>query len=95
MFWHVTLPLLNSTIVFSALIGTIRYLQVFGEVLNMSSQGMGGPLNSTKTLVLFIYNEAFQSYHMGYASAATVVLFLIILTLTVVQSKLITRRFEY
>jgi multiple sugar transport system permease protein len=94
-FWHITLPLLNPTIVFSALTGTIRYLQVFTEVMNMSSQGMGGPLNSTKSLVLFIYDEAFKSFDLSYASAATVVLFIIILVLTVVQSKVITRKFEY
>lgn len=94
-FWHITLPLLNPTIVFSALTGTIRYLQVFTEVLNMSSQGAGGPLNSTKSLVLFIYEEAFKSFNLSYASATTVVLFVIILVLTIVQSKVITRKFEY
>lgn len=94
-FWHITLPLLNPTIVFSALTGTIRYLQVFTEVMNMTSQGAGGPLNSTKSLVLFIYDEAFKSFNLPYASAATVVLFVIILVLTVVQSKVITRKFEY
>lgn len=94
-FWHITFPLLNPTIVFSALTGTIRYLQVFTEVMNMSSQGTGGPLNSTKSLVLFIYEEAFKSFDLSYASAATVVLFIIILVLTVVQSKVITRKFEY
>ncbi|MDB4894936.1 MAG: family carbohydrate transporter rane protein 1 [Firmicutes bacterium] len=95
VFRHITLPLLNPTIVFSAIIGTIRYLQVFTEVLSMSNQGQGGPLNSTKTLVLFIYQEAFKSSKYGYAAAATVVLFLIILVLTVVQNKLITRKYEY
>lgn len=94
-FWKITFPLLNPTIVFTALTGTIRYLQVFTEVLNMSSQGAGGPLNSTKTLVLFIYEEAFKSFNLSYASATTVVLFVIILVLTVVQSKVITRKFEY
>jgi multiple sugar transport system permease protein len=94
-FRHITLPLLNPAIVFSAIIGTIRYLQVFTEVLSMSSQGTGGPLNSTKTLVLFIYQEAFKSSKYGYAAAATVVLFVIILLLTVVQNKVITRKYEY
>ncbi len=94
-FWHITFPLLNPTIVFSALTGTIRYLQVFTEVLNMTSQGQGGPLNSTKSLVLFIYQEAFKSLNLSYASAATTVLFVVILVLTIVQSKVITRKFEY
>ncbi len=94
-FWKITFPLLNPTIVFSALTGTIRYLQVFTEVLNMTNQGQGGPLNSTKSLVLFIYQEAFKSLNLSYASAATAVLFVIILVLTVVQSKVITKKFEY
>jgi multiple sugar transport system permease protein len=95
IFYKITLPLLNPTIVFSAIMGTIRYVQVFTEVLNMSSQGMGGPLNSTKSLVLFIYLEAFKSFKFGYAAAATVILFLIILAVTVIQNKLITRKYEY
>lgn len=95
LFRHITLPLLNPTIVFSAVIGTIRYLQVFTEVYSMSNQASGGPLNSTKSLVFFIYQEAFRSFKFGMASAATVILFLIIMGLTVLQSKVITRKFEY
>ncbi len=95
LFRHITLPLLNSTIVFLTVIGTINGIQVFTQVLNMSTQGRGGPLDSTKSLVLFIYNQAFQSFKMGYASAATVVLFAIILIITVVQLKITTRRVEY
>lgn len=94
-FRYITLPLINPTIVFSAIVGTIRYLQVFSEVYSMSSQGAGGPLGTTKTLVLFIYEEAFKSFKMGYASAATVVLFVIIMLLTLLQSRVITRRVDY
>jgi multiple sugar transport system permease protein len=94
-FRYITLPLINPTIVFSAIVGTIRYLQVFSEVYSMSSQAAGGPLGTTKTLVLFIYEEAFKSFKMGYASAATVVLFVIIMILTLLQSRVITRRVEY
>lgn len=95
LFRHITLPLLNPTIVFSAIIGSIRYLQLFTEVLNMSDQGRGGPLNSTKSLVLFIYQEAFQRFHMGYASAATVVLFALILAMTVLQMRVIRKEVSY
>lgn len=95
LFRHITLPLLNPTIVFLAVIGGIRYLQIFTEVVNMSSQGQGGPLNSTKSLVLFIYQEAFKSFKMGYASATTVVLFVIIMVLTMLQMKFLQRRIEY
>ncbi|MEA5030917.1 MAG: sugar ABC transporter permease, partial [Sphaerochaeta sp.] len=82
---YVTLPLLKPTIVFLVVTGTIRYLRIFTQVLNMSYQGEGGPLNSTKPLVLYIYDTAFRSFDMGYASAMTVVLFLIILTITLIQ----------
>ncbi|MGE5263087.1 MAG: carbohydrate ABC transporter permease [Acidobacteriota bacterium] len=95
LFRHITLPLLNPTIVFLTVIGTINGIQVFTQVLNMSFQGMGGPLDSTKSLVLFIYNQAFQSFKMGYASAGTVVLFAIILLITLVQLRVTTRRVEY
>ncbi len=95
LFRHITLPLLNPTIVFLFVIGTINGIQVFTQVLNMSYQGMGGPLDSTKSLVLFIYNQAFQSFKMGYASAATVVLFALILVITIVQLKVTTRRVDY
>lgn len=97
--WHkfksITLPLLNPTIVFSAVIGGITFLQSFTQVLNMSYQGAGGPLNSTLTMVLYIYQLAFQQFKMGYASAATVILFLIILAFTLLQMKVLTKKFEY
>ncbi|TAH48578.1 MAG: sugar ABC transporter permease [Chloroflexota bacterium] len=95
LFRHITLPLLNPTIVFLTVIGTITGIQVFTQVLNMSYQGMGGPLNSTKSLVLFIYQQAFQSFKMGYAAAGTVVLFAIILLITLIQLRVTSRRVEY
>ena len=95
LFRHITLPLLNPTIVFLTVIGTINGIQVFTQVLNMSFQGMGGPLDSTKSLVLFIYQQGFRSFKMGYASAGTVVLFAIILLITLIQLKITTRRVEY
>lgn len=91
-FWHITIPLLNPTIVFSAVIGSINFLQTFTQVQNMT---LGGPLNSTKTLVLYIYELAFQQFKMGYASAATVILFLIILLITLFQMKVLTKKFDY
>lgn len=95
-FWHVTFPLLNPTIVFSAVVGSINFIQVsFTQVINMSSDGGGGPLNSTITVVVYIYRLAFQQYDLGLASAATVLLFLFILALTLFQMKVLTRKFDY
>ncbi|NUU60088.1 ABC transporter permease [Bacillus sp. FJAT-27264] len=91
-FVHITLPLLNPVIVFSAVIGVISYLQSFGQVLSMTN---GGPLNSTTTMVLYIYNLAFQQFKMGRAAAATVVLFAIILVLTLLQLKVLNKKVEY
>jgi multiple sugar transport system permease protein len=95
-FRHITLPLLNPTLVFLAVTSAISSLQVFTQVQNMSAQGTGGPLNSTISLVLYVYQKAFGgAYQMGYASAITVVLFLVILFITLVQLRLLTRRYEY
>jgi multiple sugar transport system permease protein len=96
LFRNITLPLLNPTIVFLAVTSAISSLQVFTQVQNMSAQGTGGPLNSTISLVLYVYQKAFGgAYQMGYSAAMTVVLFALILCVTLVQLKLLTRRYEY
>lgn len=93
-FWGITLPLLNPTIVFSVVTGTIAYLQLFTQVVNLNFTDQGGPLGSTTTVALYIYQMAFGRFQMGYASAITVVLFVIILLITVVQLKFLTRRYD-
>ena len=95
MFWRVTLPLLNSVFVYLAVLGTIGFLRMFDLVQNMSDQGRGGPLKSTTTVVLEVYNEGFSSYNMGYAAALTVILFFVILLITVIQLRLLSRRVDY
>jgi multiple sugar transport system permease protein len=96
MFRNITLPLLNPTIVFLAVTSAISSLQVFSQVQNMSAQGTGGPLNSTLSLVLYVYQKAFGgAYQMGYAAAMTVVLFALILIVTLVQLRLLSRGYEY
>lgn len=92
-FRDIVIPQLNPTIVFLVVTGVISNLQVFTQVRSMSSQGTGGPLNSTISIVLYVYQKAFASLpsKMGYASAMTVVLFLIILAITIVQLKVLQR----
>jgi len=87
--FKITIPLLRPTIIFLVVMGTIKYLRIFTQVYTMTYQGEGGPLNSTKPLVLYIYNTAFRSFDMGYASAMTVVLFIIILFITLVQLRVL------
>jgi multiple sugar transport system permease protein len=92
-FWGITLPLLNPTIVFLVVTGVISNLQVFTQVRAMSSGGNGGPLNSTVSVVLYVYQKAFQSLpsEMGYAAAMMVVLFVMILLITILQLKVLSR----
>lgn len=91
-FWHVTLPLLSPTTFFVLVISIIGSFQVFELVLVMTK---AGPANATNTLVYYIYQNGFQFYQMGYASAAAMVLFLIVLAFTLVQYKLQRRWVHY
>ena len=90
-FRNITIPLLNTTIVYLAVLQTISFLRMFDYVINMTTQGDGGPLSSTTTVTLRIYREAFSSFDMGYASALTVALFAIILVITILQLRLFSR----
>lgn len=94
-FRHITLPLLNRTLVLVVVLCLISSLQNFTYVRLMSKDGFGGPLNSTLTMSLLIYKEAFFSLQMGRASAIAVIFFLIILVVTLVQRRLITREVDY
>jgi len=92
LFWRITLPLLNPVIVYLAVLQTIGFLRMFDLVQNMTG---GGPLNSTTTVVLEVYNEGFGSYEMGYAAALTVILFGLIMLITVFQLRVLSRRVDY
>ena len=90
--FEITIPLLRPTIIFLVVVSSIGFLRIFDQVYNMTFQGDGGPLNSTKPMVLYIYNTAFDSFDMGYATAQTVVLFLVLLLITLLQLKLLRSR---
>ena len=89
---EITIPLLRPTIVFLVVISSIGFLRIFDTVFNMTDNGAGGPLNATKPLVLYIYESAFRSFQMGYATAQTVVFFLILLAISLVQLRLMRTR---
>ena len=78
----ITVPLLKPTTYFLMLTMMIQAMQVFDIVSVMTG---GGPYNSTNVMNLYIYQQAFQRNRAGYASALSVVLFLILLSLTVVK----------
>lgn len=87
--WEITIPLLRPTIVFIVVFSSIGFLRIFDHVFNMTTNNPGGPLNSTKPLVLMIYETAFRSFDMGYAAAQTVVLFLILLVVSLIQLRIL------
>lgn len=91
-FRNVTLPLMSPIIFFNLVIGIIGSFQVFVNAYLMTR---GGPQNSTLFLVLYIYRTAFQSQKMGYASALSWLLFLILMAFSFVVFKLLGSRVYY
>jgi multiple sugar transport system permease protein len=87
----ITLPLLRPTIVFLVVVSSIAFLRIFDYVYGLTS-GQGGPLDATKPLVLKIYETAFGHFQMGYAAAQTVVLFVMLLAISLVQLRLLGSR---
>lgn len=86
---YITLPLMKPIILLALVISTIDSSKVFEQVYIMTS---GGPGYSTMTLVQQIYNAAFRSYEMGYASAIAVVLFALIGIGVFIQFKVLGER---
>ena len=84
-FFHITIPLLSSTIFFVIVITSISSFQAFDMIYMMTQ---GGPENSTMVLVYSIYKYAFQNFEVGKASAVAYILFFIIFFLVLVQWKL-------
>ena len=70
-------------------ISSIGFLRIFDQVYNMTQEGEGGPLNATRPLVLHIYKAAFDDFEMGMAAAQTVVLFVILSVITLIQLRVL------
>jgi multiple sugar transport system permease protein len=81
-FWHITLPLLTPTTFFIVIISIIGSFQVFEQAYIMTQ---GGPARATVTTVYYIYENGFQWYRMGYASAVAWMLFALIMFVTLIQ----------
>jgi multiple sugar transport system permease protein len=88
LFRHITLPLLTPTIFFAMVIALINAFQVFTQPYILTR---GGPGDASRTVVMFIYEQGFRYFEMGYASAVAVLLFLIIAALTLVQFRISQR----
>jgi len=91
-FWkkqfYITLPLLKPVIFFVVVVSTMSAFKSFTLMLTMTN---GGPLGASTTVVYLIYEKAFEQLNMGYASAISFVLFLIILVLTLINQKFLDK----
>lgn len=90
--YRITLPMLSPTLFFLVIINLIGSFQVFETIAIMTQ---GGPVNSTNTLVFYIYQYGFRFFKIGYASAAGVVLLAVVGLLTLVYFKLLSRKVHY
>ncbi|DAA98602.1 MAG: sugar ABC transporter permease [Acinetobacter sp.] len=78
----VTIPHIMPTIALVSTISTISAMKVFAEIYVMTK---GGPLNSTKTIVYYIYERAFENLDLGYASALAVVLLVVVMGFSLIN----------
>lgn len=90
--YKITLPMLSPTLFFLVIINMIGSFQVFETIAIMTQ---GGPVNSTNTLVFYIYQYGFKFFKIGYASAAGVVLLAVVGLLTLIYFKLLSRKIHY
>jgi multiple sugar transport system permease protein len=90
-FRYVIFPMLGPTTFFLVVVMVIQSFQAFTQIAIMTG---GGPLGSTTTIVYYMYQQAFQFFHMGYASAVTWALFVLVLIFTVAQVRIYARRAE-
>lgn len=89
-FRRITLPLLSPTMFFLLIVTTIGTLQAFSQIYALSG-GTGGPAYATTTVLLLIYQTAFQDFHFSYAAAMAMLLVVLILLLTLFQNWLSKR----
>jgi multiple sugar transport system permease protein len=91
-FRFVTLPLLAPTTLFVVIIGIINSLQAFAQAFVITQ---GGPADATRFYVFHVYNVAFNENNLGYASALSFLMFLVILVLTLIQLRVGNKATEY
>jgi len=88
-FWYITVPSLNSTMVLVVILSTIGGFSLFIEPFVMTG---GGPMNSTLSAMLYIYNQAFYFGHMGYAATLGFFFAFIIFIVVLIQKRVVERK---
>jgi ABC-type sugar transport system permease subunit len=92
LFRHIIVPLLMPTIMLAAVLTMISAFQVFDIIQVMTD---GGPDNQTQVLLLNIYNYAFRYQKMGWAAAVSIVMFLLVFSISLIQTRLMRTEWEY
>lgn len=88
-FWSVTWPILRPTTLFCVVMSVIASSQVFGQTYILTG---GGPYHSTLTVILYMYQQGFGQYQMGYAAAVGYVLFAAVMVITLIQFRLLREK---
>jgi multiple sugar transport system permease protein len=86
--WYITFPLIRPSFGMAMIISIIGSFLSFAEFLIMTD---GGPSHATTPILMWIYNQSFQYYHLGYGAALSFILMLVLVVLTVFQLKLFHR----
>lgn len=95
-FWYVTLPMVSPSLFYVLVIGTIQSFQVLtGPLVIFDSSAQGGPLNAGLFYSVYLYTKAFAEGRMGYASALAWILFVIVLSLTLINFLVFGKRVYY
>ena len=92
VFTRIVIPLIRPTLLFVCVMTMLSSFQVFDIIQVMTE---GGPNNRTQTLMLDIYENAFRFQRMGWAAAESFILFLIVMSVTLVQMRLLRTEWEY
>ncbi len=94
-FFKITLPLLSPTTYYVLIMSAIFAFETFTQVWIMTGPPPGGPLGTTKVVMYYFYENAFELWRLGYGSAIAFIAFLIILCLTILQRLFLEKRVHY
>ena len=86
IFWRITLPLLRPTIFLYMLVSTVGTIAIFGLVYSLTR---GGPGGKTEIIGIYIYNQSFTAYQLGYGSAVAVIMLGISMVLGVIYVRIL------
>lgn len=94
-FRHITWPLISPTTYYVLIMSSINAFETFAQVWIMTGPPPGGPLSTTKVVMYYFYENAFELWRLGYGAAIAFFAFLIILGLTILQRVVLERKVQY